>query len=377
MRGFTVAAMILVNDPGDWDHVWPVLLHAPWDGCRPPDLIFPFFLFLMGCVIPFSFDRRLAAGESRLQLAGHVLWRVAALIGLKLLLSAYPKFHLEHLRLFGVLTRIAFCYLGAALLYLVTQRRGVLFAVSTIALLLYWVLLCAIPVPGLGMPGQDFPLFDPTANLGAWLDRAFSGFTRAWLHTGVLYEKTWDPEGLLGTLPSLVTTLMGILAGKCFRDAALTPTRRPYVLLCWGVVCVLVGLLWNNVFPINKSLWSSSFVLFTGGCALLLLAAFDILFDLRRVQDRSRIAALCLTFFRVFGMNAIFAFLFSAFVVKTLAVVPWPDGRGHNVLRTFYAGLAALTGPRPVASFLFACLFVGAMFVPLYAMYRRRIILKL
>lgn len=378
MRGATIAFMIVVNTPGDWNHVWPFLEHAPWNGCRPADFVFPFFLFLMGCVIPFALDRRLAAGESRAMLAGHIARRVLLLIALKLLLSAYPHFHLGHLRLFGVLTRIALCYGLVALLYMTIRQSLPLLAVTCGILLGWWLMLCAIPIPGLGLPGRDVPLFDPQANLAAWLDRTVSGWTLRTLHTGVLYEKTWDPEGLLGTLPACASVLAGVLAGQVFRNRSLPAQRRPLLFLAAGIVSLAAGLAWGTVLPINKALWSSSFVLVTSGAALLMLAAFDWAFDIRRVQDGSRVASRTLLFLRVFGTNAIVAFLLNGFVVKTLMLFPAPSGTDRSAYAWLYARFFAVRIPSPdLASFLFALAFTVAMALPLAVLYRRNIVIRL
>lgn len=375
MRGLTVAFMIIVNTPGDWNHVWPFLRHAEWNGCRPADLVFPFFLFLVGCVIPFSLDGRLAAGESRPLLARHILSRALALFGLKLCLSAWPHFHLTHLRLFGVLTRIALCYAAVALLYMVTRSRNALLTLTGFILVLYWILLRFVPVPGLGIPGRDFPFLDPNANLAAWIDRGISAWTLRHLHTGVLLEKTWDPEGLLSTLPSCATVLLGVLAGKRFRDRGLAPAARPRFLAVEGIACLGAGLIWSLAFPVNKSLWTSSYVLVTAGLAVLLLAAFDALFDLRRAQETSRPAARALAFMRVFGINAIAAFLLSGFAVKTLMALPAPGGR--SLYAWLGAAFAHLPIPAEAASFLFSVAALAAIFLPLAALCRRNIILKL
>ena len=307
LRGATVAFMIIVNNPGDWSRVWAPLEHAAWNGCTPADLVFPFFLFLMGCVIPFAFDRRLKEGEPRAQLVAHILGRGLALVGLKLLLSLYPFFHFSHLRLLGVLTRIALCYVVASSLYLCSRKASVFLSLIGVSLLVYWGILYALPVPGLGWPGQDFAFLDADKNMVAWLDRQFSEWCQVWVHTGVLYEKTWDPEGLLSTLPAISTTLSGVLAGQIFRRGDIPATRRPLLFMGAGCGSILLGLLWGMVFPLNKSLWTSSFTLFTSGAALCSLSLCDILFDVRVVQKKSIIMRSVATFCKIFGMNAIFA----------------------------------------------------------------------
>ncbi|MDO8171244.1 acyltransferase family protein [Acetobacter tropicalis] len=377
LRGVTVAFMIIVNNPGDWNKVWPPLEHAAWNGCTPADLVFPFFLFLMGCVIPFSFDRRLKEGAQRRQLMVHIVWRGVALVGLKLLLSLYPFFHFGHLRFFGVLTRIALCYVAAASLYLWSRNAGFLLAVIGFILLAYWGILYALPVPGLGWPGQDFPFLDPASNMAAWLDRQVSAWCKTWLHTGVLYEQTWDPEGLLSTFPAIASTLSGVLAGQIFRRKDIPAARRPMLFVVAGVASILLGLLWGAFFPLNKSLWTSSFMLVSSGAALCCLAVCDAIFDIFMLQERSAAIRSVGTFFQIFGMNAVFAFLFSGFVAKTLPLLPSPLAGAPSLQGALYHALLAGHLSSPLTSFLFSCFFLIIVFIPLYAFYRRRIFIKL
>lgn len=369
--------MILVNNPGDWSNVWPALEHAAWNGCTLADLVFPFFLFLMGCVIPFAFDRRLKDGVQRSQLMAHIAWRGLALVGFKLLLSLYPFFHFGHLRFFGVLTRIALCYVAAASLYVYVRKPIVLASITMIILLAYWGMLFALPVPDAGWPGKDFPFLDANKNIAAWLDRQFSTWCRAWLHTGVLYEKTWDPEGLLSTLPALGTTLTGVLIGQIFRRSDILPARRPPLLMALGILSGALGLLWGVVFPLNKSLWTSSFTLFTSGAALCCLSVCDYLFDIRMAQKSSSVIRLIATFFRIFGTNAVFAFLFSGFIAKTLLALPSPAKGGGSFQAWLSLVLRAGYPSTPLASFLFSVLFLMLVFMPLYGLYYKKIFLKL
>lgn len=369
--------MIIVNNPGDWSKIWPPLEHAAWNGCTPADLVFPFFLFLMGCVIPFAFDRRLKEGARRGQVMAHIAWRGLALVGLKLLLSLYPFFHFSHLRFFGVLTRIALCYVTVAGLYVCSRRTGFLLSVMGGCLLGYWVMLYAVPVPGLGWPGHDFAFLDPEKNLAAWLDREFSGWCQAWLHAGVLYEKTWDPEGFLSTIPAVATTLSGVMAGQIFRRRDIPATRRPWLFMCAGMCSTLLGVLWGTVFPLNKSLWTSSFVLFTSGIALCSLSLCDYAFDVRAIQESNVVARYGTEFFRIFGMNAVFAFLFSGAVAKTLLALPSPSGESVSLQGWLYQAVRAGCPSTAFTSFLFSGAFLMVVFAPLYVLSRKNILIKL
>jgi len=205
-RGLTIAGMILVNNPGSWSHVYAPLRHAEWHGWTPTDLIFPFFLFIVGVAVPFSFGKRLARGDSRRKLMIHVVRRAAILFGLGLLMRAVPEFDFDGLRIMGVLQRIGLVYLFAAPAYLFLGRlgRGWL----TVGLLLgYWALLTLVPVPGYGAGDLS-----PEGNLGAYLDRLILG-DRLW-------AGSWDPEGILSTFPAIATTLLGLFTGEWLRSRA-------------------------------------------------------------------------------------------------------------------------------------------------------------
>src|SRR5882757_3089823 len=212
LRGITIAFMILVNDPGDWSHVYSQLDHAKWNGWTLTDLVFPTFLFLIGMSIIFSIQSRIARGDSRLALAGHIVRRAAIIFAIKIFLSAYPHFHLTHLRIYGVLTRIALCYLCAGLICLITRKISHLALITAALLIGYWALMRFVPVPGFGVPTHDIPLLDQTGNLAAWIDRGISSFALRTIHLGRLYNGTRDPEGLLSTLPAIATTLIGSIA---------------------------------------------------------------------------------------------------------------------------------------------------------------------
>jgi predicted acyltransferase len=380
LRGLTIALMILVNDPGDWAHTDAQLDHAPWNGFTLTDLVFPSFLFLVGASIVFSLQSRIARGDSRPSLALHILRRAAILFAIKMALTAFPHFHYTHFRLYGVLTRIALCYLAAGLIFLYTRRARTLLAIIAALLIGYWVLLRFVPVHGLGMPVRDFPILDPDRNLAASLDRFVNTITRRWLHTGRLYEHTRDPEGLLSTLPAIATTLIGALAALWMRRSAEAARRIKTLpgLLLAAVACLLAGLLWSPWFPINKNLWTSSYVLFAAGWSLLLLGLLYGLIDLRRL-DRSRTGRILLYPWLVFGSNAIFAFVFSNFIVEIMLWIKVPDGPAHTITswNWVYRHLFSHGNSTNVTSLAFALAFVLFCFVPTWLLYRKRIFLKI
>jgi predicted acyltransferase len=290
-RGATIAAMILVNNAGDWDHVYRQLEHAPWDGCTLTDLIFPFFIFIMGVAIPLAFAKR----------TGSVAWPIARrtllLLGLGLLLNAFPFNSADPTRLPGVLQRIALCYLVAAPLSLRVSSRGL--AVIAVALLAGYCAALAL--------GGDLT---PEGNLGARIDRLVLGPARLY-HARDVHEGRWDPEGLLSTLPAIATALSGVLAGRWITDSSRAGYERTSGLLVAGLTSVAAGLAISEWFPINKNLWSASYVLFTSGLACQTLGACYWLVDLHELRAWTDP-------FLAFGRNAIFVYMASGLVARLL-----------------------------------------------------------
>jgi predicted acyltransferase len=392
LRGLTIAFMILVNDPGDWDHVYAPLDHAPWNGFTPTDLVFPTFLFLVGCSIVFSISSRLAKGVPRMTIALQILRRATTIFAIKMFLSAYPHFHFTNLRIYGVLTRIALCYLIGGLIFLYVRSAKALIATTVTLLLGYWLLMRFVPIPGLGTPVRDFPILDPDRNLAAWIDRAMSHFTLTTIHLGRLYQKTRDPEGLLSTIPAVATTLFGILAALYLRHTSspnlsnpiggphVSLLKRGFALPLAGIVSLAIGLLWNPWFPINKNLWTSSYVFFAGGWCLLLLALFYWLFDALQLQQRSRVARAILWPFVVYGSNAIAAFVISELIVLTL--IAWrlpsaaPGVRRQTAWSWLYTHLFAAHGSTANTSLVFAVAYVVVCFLPNWLLWRRKIFLR-
>lgn len=299
-RGLAVAAMILVDNPGsDEGAYWPIK-HAEWNGWTPADLIFPSFLFLVGISLVFSFSSRMEKGESRRALWLHVLRRSIILILVGLFVNAMPIYGLDlHTwRFYGVTQRIALCYLVASALELWSGRRGLVIALLT-CLLGYWALVRFAPVPGLGIPGRDIPFMDPNRNLVAWLDRR--------LFMGHLYNGTRDPEGLLSTIPAIGTTILGILTGHWLRSNFNMKSKLMGMLAAGGVG-LMGGMLWARWFPINKNLWTSSFVLFSGGFCLLILGVLYWALEIQKWRGGWSMP------FLVFGMNGIVGFVADSLV---------------------------------------------------------------
>ncbi len=397
LRGLTIALMILVNDPGDWAHTYAQLDHAKWNGFTLTDFVFPNFLFLVGASIIFSLQSRIARSASGIldkatkkTLALHILRRALLIFAIKMFLTAFPYFHYTHFRIYGVLTRIALCYLVAGLICLATQRVRTLAAITASLLIGYWILMRFVPVPGLGTPTHDFPILDPDRNLTAWLDRAISAFTQSTIHTGTLYEHTRDPEGLLSTLPAIATTLIGSLTGLWLRrvetrnqyrlPSSITRTHCLNGLIVTGIVSVTAGLLWNLSFPINKNLWTGSFVLYAAGWSLLTLAFCYWLIDMRRLNDTPAGKALLWPWL-VFGSNAITAFVVSNLIVKIMLWIKVSDsfsttGKPVTAWLWTYHHLFARNGSTNITSLAFAIAVVAACFLPNWLLYRKRIFLK-
>jgi predicted acyltransferase len=357
-RGATIAAMILVNNPGSWSHVYAPLRHAPWHGWTPTDLIFPFFLFIVGVAMPISFGKRLARGDSRRTLSWHVVRRGLILFGLGLFMAAFPSFSdWGSLRIMGVLQRIGVVYLIASLLYMTLDSRGRWAAVGLL-LLGYWALLTLVPVPG---PGA----LTPEGNLGAYLDRLILGQGHLWR------GDPWDPEGLLSTLPAVATALLGIFTGEWLLSEG-GGERKVKRLLIASAIAIVFGLVWGLLFPINKSLWTSSFVIFTAGMAGLILSAFYWMIEVRGWKTWSRP-------FVIYGMNAIAVYVGSGLLTRLMVRTQVSAGGGDTIsLYTWlYTRLfASWAGPLN-GSLAFAICYVTFWLAVAWLLYRRRIFIKI
>lgn len=382
LRGITIAFMILVNDPGDSTHAYAQLDHARWSGWTLTDLVFPTFLFLVGAAIILSLQTRIRRGESRRELALHMVRRSAILFALDLFFSLFPHFHFTHLRIYGVLTRIAICYLCAGIICLFTQKAAKLLTICAVLLVGYWALLRFVPVPGFGIPTHDMPLLDPVRNLTAWIDRGVTDFLQRTIHTGRLYLKTSDPEGLLSTLPAIATALLGSVAALWMRRVSdktdpIPQTKCALGLLVWGVASLAAGLVWNIWFPINKNLWTSSFVLFAAGCSLVGLAACYWMVDIRRWHE-TKIGGWLTWPWLVFGSNAIVVYCMADLLVEIALWIRVPNGgQTISLWRWLYLHLFARGGSTEMTSLLFAICFVAVCFLPNIVLWRKKIFVKI
>ncbi len=358
-RGLTIAAMLLVNNPGTWAAVYPPLRHAEWHGWTPTDLIFPYFLFIVGVSMTFSVAARRARGASEGDLVRGAVRRALILFGLGLLLHGFPNYlDLAGLRIPGVLQRIALAYLAASLILLRGGRTAVI-AATPVLLLGYWALLSWVPVPG-GEAG----VLEPGRDLGAWLDRAVFGEAHLWSAS-----RTWDPEGLLSTLPAIATVLTGIWAGWWLRSGRGEGAIVRGLLLA-GAAATGAGLVWGLWFPINKPLWTSSYVVFTSGMAALTLAACYWIIDARGVHRGTGP-------FVAFGRNAILAFFLSGIFARLLGIIRIEAGGETVSLKTaIFETVFAPLAPPQAASLLFALAFVALWTAWAVAMHRFRLYVK-
>ncbi len=382
LRGLTVALMILVNDPGDWQEVYPPLEHAEWNGYTAADLIFPNFLFLGGAALVFSLETRVRRAErlgvSKLPIVRALGRRTVNLLALKLVLAAMPSFRLRRIRIFGVLFRTAICSLAGGLILLVTLSVRTLLLVVAAILTGYWLTLRFVPIPGLGTPVRDQPLLDPDNNLAAWLDRKIAHLFHGELHTGALFNVTHDPEGLLSSVPALATLLLGACAALVMRSPRYAPETKRTMLAVAGASSLAAGHVWNRSLPINKNLWTSSYVLVSGGWSLLALATLYWVYDLRRVQETSRIANWLSRPANIFGANALVVYAVSVAMHKITRFIHLHH-EGHSIsLRTYaYRKTYARGRSTPLRSLAFAATYAALCFLPNLFLWRKKIFVKL
>lgn len=366
-RGATIAAMLLVNNPGSWSDIYAPLQHAPWHGWTITDLIFPCFLWIVGVSMTISFARRLGAGADRRKLMAHVWRRAAIIFGLGLLLATFPfgllpahDFSFATVRIPGVLQRIAVCYLVASAIFLRTSWRGqVAWVVGLLAA--YWMMISFIPVPGFGA-GK----LEALGSLPWWVD------------SQVLAGHTWsgapapgfDPEGILSTLPAIASTLLGALAGHILRrsDAGYVKTLRLGGL---GLGLLLAGLGMDRWVPINKNLWTSSYAVFMAGWATMLCAVFYWVIDVRGYRRWA-------TPLVIYGMNAIVLFVLAGLVGRLLGLIRWTDPNGAVVTLKgwIFQGLFAPLASPVNASLAFALSFVLVFLAIAWLMWRRKWFIK-
>lgn len=350
-RGITIAAMILVNDPGDWGNVYAPLLHAKWHGLTPTDLVFPFFVFIMGVAIALG---RPKEGSDRKIVMRKASVRAVKLFTLGLFLNGFPYFEIAALRIPGVLQRLALVFIALVFMHQYFRVKTQYY-ISAVLLIGYWVIMSWVPVPGIGEANLE-----PGSNFAAWIDSILlTG--HMWSQTG-----TWDPEGVLSTFPAVVSGLMGLWTGNYL----LHHDRKNHALIkvfVFGNLAILLALAWDMHFPINKSLWTSSFVLVTGGLGMLGFAMLFWLLDVEKKQG-------FWTFpFKVFGMNAIAAYVFAGVLATLMGVIEVGDASLHG---HFYSAITYMLGDGKFASLVHAILFVSISYLFIWVLYKKQIFLK-
>jgi predicted acyltransferase len=387
-RGLTIAGMLLVNDPGTWEHIYAPLEHAPWNGWTPTDLIFPFFLFIAGITTYLSLSARRARGDDERAIRAQIIRRGALIFLFGFLVNGFPYFtwgdvpgvadptllqrmadRLLHWRIMGVLQRIGIAYLCAALL---TQRTTLKQQVGIIATLLlgYWLVMTVLPVPGEGTIGALL-LNDPSRTMAAWTDRLLLDWSRWGMGNHIWVSGvTWDPEGILSTVPAICTCMLGNLAGRWIGQPR-PLAERLAGLFAVGAIGMMVGLMWHWVFPINKSLWTSSYVVFTAGLAAVSLATIMWIVDFQKIRGWTKPAV-------IYGVNPIIAFVGSGVMARCIySIFKVGSGTQRVPLETWLYQTLFASWLSPVnASLAFALAFVLFWYGILALLHRRNIILK-
>ncbi|MFL6280447.1 MAG: acyltransferase family protein [Vicinamibacterales bacterium] len=366
-RGITIAFMIMVNNNGG--SPWGFMNHAAWNGLTATDLVFPTFVFVVGISAVFAIEGRLARGATRRELVRHTVQRAIILCLLGIVVNSFPFFKLEHMRFYGVLQRIAVCYLAVSLFYLWNRERAWPIATALMVVLVgYWILVRWVPVPGAGVPGRDVPFLDVHQNLVSWIDRQLFPHH---LYRDLPDHNVRDPEGLLSDLPAIGTALMGMLTGVWLRTRRAIPEKTRGLAVA-TIGSLALGYLWALWFPLNKNMWTSSYVLVAGGYSLALVTlAF---WAVEQKGWRTGWTWIWL----VFGSNAIAAYMFSELLPGVLHNVHFMSGgRRTDVISFAFDDVFARIPDPGWAAFAYSVSFTAVCFVPVWMLYRRRIFLKL
>jgi predicted acyltransferase len=359
-RGITIAGMVLVNNPGDWANIYPALGHAKWHGVTPTDLIFPFFLYIVGVAIYLSLTRRKERGDNQVKLLLQIFRRAAILFLLGLILQGFPYYDLSIIRIPGVLQRIAIVYLFASLIFLKSSIKiTTIFAFGLI--ILYWIIMTFVPVPGVG-----YANYEPSTNLGAWLDRLV--FTTDHLWRG---SKTWDPEGLLSSIPAISSALFGVITGYWLSTKRETAHKLTWMFVMANISMV-AGIIWDMWFPINKGIWTSSYVLYANGMALHFLAMCYWFIDVKGYTWWTKP-------FIVYGVNAITVFFLSGIMARllTLIMVTGPEGNEVTLKTYLYSSYFAPYFSPLNASLAWALVYVLLWLGLMWILYAKKIFIKI
>ena len=348
-RGFTIAAMIIVNTPGSWQYIYPPLRHAEWNGLTPTDLIFPFFLFIIGVSIVFAFSKKVKT-SNRSSLVKHLLKRSLILfligIGLNLIGSGFSE-----LRLPGVLQRIAIVFLSCSLLFLYTDKKTQTYIGISI-LAFYWLIMKLVPVQEFGAG-----VLEPGKNLANYIDSIIIPFK--------MYQGSWDPEGLLSTLPAIVSSMSGMITGYILLNNENNKSKLQKIFIS-GFILLFFGLFVNKFFPINKNLWSSSYVLLTSGLANIFFGCIFYLMDVKQFINWGKMGI-------IWGTNAI-----TAYIIHYILLIPLSQIKlGTNSIQEYFMQNSINVGITPeFASLSWALLYTMLCFIPILILFKKRIFLK-
>jgi predicted acyltransferase len=388
-RGLTVAGMLLVNDPGTWSAIYPPLRHADWHGWTPTDLIFPFFLFIVGITTQLSISARRERGDDEGAITRQILKRGALIFLLGFLINGFPFFtwgavagnpdpsfldrvvdRLENWRIMGVLQRIGIAYIVSALIATRATLRAQVVTTASI-LLAYWFVMTVLPVPGTGGTPGALLLGRGETTMAGYLDRVFLDWTRFGLGNHLwINSRTWDPEGILSTAGAIATALLGNLAGRWIGEPR-PLMERVAGLFAAGAIAMMAGLMWHWSFPINKNIWTSSYVLFTAGLACVSLATILWLVEIQNWRRWT-------TPFVTYGLNPMAAFVGSAIMARLIYSILKVESDGQRIAlqawiyRTFFASWLAPMN----ASLAFALAFVAFWYGVLLLLQRRNILFK-
>ncbi len=365
-RGATIAGMILVNNPGSWSDPYAQLRHAAWNGWTFTDMIFPFFLFIVGVAMTFSFARRVEQGADKRTLVGHAARRAAIIFALGLIINGFPFglfgsiWSVDTWRIPGVLQRIAVCYFIVSLIFLYSGLRArILWTVGFLAA--YWLAIFLIPVPGFGAG-----VLEPRGNLLWFVDsHLLAGHTWVWAPT-----PGFDPEGIISTIPAISTTLFGVLAGHWLRSGR-PGTRKAGMMILAGVVLLAAAWILSIWLPFNKNMWTSSYAVLMAGWASAFLGILFWIIDVRGLKRWA-------TPFVIFGMNAITVYVASELLAVLLGVfqTTGPTGARISIQEYVYRSLFAPLADPANASLLFSLVFDGLMFLLAWVLWKKHWFLR-
>ena len=351
-RGLTIIAMIVVNTPGSWSYVYPPLRHAEWNGLTPTDLVFPFFLFIVGVSIVLALNKSKRNNQNTYKpLIKKIVKRSLLLFAIGIILNLMGS-NFEYLRLPGVLQRIALVYFPCAIIFLYTSVRQQLF-IAVFILIGYNLAMTLIHIPG-----SDTTELLPVVNIATWIDGQIIPFH--------LYQKTWDPEGILSTLPAIVTGMLGVITGHQIISSYSTKIKIRNILIA-GIILLIIGEIWSWFFPVNKNMWTSSYVLYTGGLASITLSLLMWLIDEKGIK-RWAVPSI------EFGSNAI-----TAYILSNIVTIPFSISLiNSKSIQVMFMSLLINSGISPeFSSLLWALLIVIICYLPVMFMYRKRIFLKI